>query len=101
MDSRISSAWVSLCPLSVYLLRGQVYPFPLIRSPIADRYAEGLLRDTLLKRPCFIVYGAGRNAGYWVFWFSKRPELAGWRNSVGGAQAVEFVVFEKPAPLTP
>jgi hypothetical protein len=83
-------------PLSVYPLRGTVYPFPFIRSRIADRYAAGLLRDTLLKRSRFIVYGAGRNTGSWVRWFSQRPELASWRLSVTSAQAVDSAVFEKP-----
>jgi hypothetical protein len=83
-------------PLFVYPVRGRVYPFPFIRSRVAEQYAAGLLRDTLLKRTRFIVYGAGRNAAGWVRWFSGRPELARWRISVGGAQAVESVVFEKP-----
>jgi hypothetical protein len=83
-------------PLLVYPVRGRVYPFPFMRSQVAEQYAAGLLRDTLLKRTRFIVYGAGRNAAPWVRWFSSRPELARWRLSVGGAQAVESAVFEKP-----
>jgi len=83
-------------PLSVYPVRGRIYPFPFLRSQVAEQYAAGLLRDTLLKRTRFIVYGAGRNAVPWVRWFSSRPELARWRLRVGGAQAVESAVFEKP-----
>jgi Dolichyl-phosphate-mannose-protein mannosyltransferase len=82
-------------PLSVYPLRGTVYPFPFIRSRIADQYAADLLRDTLLKHSRFIIYGAGRNTRSWVTWFSKRPELANWRFNVVGAQAVGAAVFEK------
>jgi hypothetical protein len=84
-------------PLSVYPLRGTVYPFPYIRSGVADQYAADLLRGTLLKHSRFIVYGAGRNTGYWVRWFSQRPELAKWRFSSTNAQAVGLAVFEKPA----
>jgi hypothetical protein len=83
-------------PLAVYPLRGKIYPFPFLRSSVADEYAADLLRDTLLKRTRFIVYGAGRNAAPWAHWFSSRPELAGWSHSTSGAQAVELVVFEKP-----
>jgi hypothetical protein len=61
-------------PLSVYPVRGRVYPFPFIRSLIADRYAEGLLRDTLLKRPRFITArGEMRDPGY--SGFRKDPNL--------------------------
>jgi hypothetical protein len=83
-------------PLLVYPVRGRVYPFPFVRSQSAEQYAADLLRDTLLRRTRFIVYGAGRNANPWVLWFSSRPELTGWSHVAGGAQAVEFVVFEKP-----
>jgi hypothetical protein len=82
-------------PLSVYPLRGTVYPFPFIRSQNADRYAADLLRDTLLKHSRFIIYGAGRNTGSWVVWFSQRPELAHWRFNVVSAQAVNAAVFDK------
>jgi hypothetical protein len=83
-------------PLFVYPLRGRVYPFPYVRSPEAERYAADLLRDTLLKRARFIVYGAGRDTASWALWFSKQPELAGWRQVVGGASAIEVAVFENP-----
>lgn len=83
-------------PLLFYPVRGRVYPFPFVRSQSAEQYAADLLRDTLLSRTRFIVYGAGRNANPWVLWFSSRPELAGWTHIANGAQAVEFVVFEKP-----
>jgi hypothetical protein len=84
-------------PLFVYPLRGKVYPFPFVRSEEAERYAAGLLRDTLRKRSRFIVYGAGRNTASWVLWFSKRPELAGWRQIVNSAKAIEVAVFENGA----
>lgn len=83
-------------PLFVYPVRGKVYPFPFTRSEVAEQYAAGLLRDALLKRSHFIVYGAERNAAAWVHWFSSRPELTGWRTHVAGAQAIESVVFVKP-----
>jgi hypothetical protein len=84
-------------PMFVYPLRGRVYPFPFTISPNAERYAESLVRDTLLKRPRFIVYGGGRYALVWAFWFARRPELAGWSYKVNRAEAVETVVFENPA----
>jgi hypothetical protein len=83
-------------PLFVYPLRGRIYPFPFMRSPEAEQYAAGLLRDTLLKRARFIVYGAGRDAVSWVLWFSKRPELSNWRYIGGGAKAIDVAVFENP-----
>jgi hypothetical protein len=83
-------------PLFVYPLRGRIYPFPFVRSGEAERYAAALLRDTLLKRARFIVYGAGRDTASWAVWFSKRPELAGWRQIVGRARAIEVAVFENP-----
>jgi len=84
-------------PLFVYPLRGRVYPFPFTISPNAEQYAVSLVRDTLLKRPRFIVYGGGRYALVWAFWFSRRPELAGWSYTVNRAEAIETVVFENPA----
>jgi Dolichyl-phosphate-mannose-protein mannosyltransferase len=82
--------------LFVYPLRGRVYPFPFVRSEAAEQYAAGLLRDTLLKRSRFIVYGAGRDTLSWVLWFTKRPELADWRYIGGGAKAIDVAVFENP-----
>ena len=83
-------------PLFVYPLRGNVYPFPFTISPDAEQYAVSLVRDTLLKRPRFIVYGFGRNALAWALWLSKRPELAGWSYTVVRAESVETIVFEGP-----
>jgi hypothetical protein len=57
----------------------------------------GPVRDTLLKRPRFIVYGGGRYALVWAFWFARRPELAGWSYKVNRAEAIETVVFDNPA----
>ncbi len=88
-------------PLFIYPLTGRVYPFPFIVSPGAERYAATLVRDTLAKRPRFIVYGGGRYAMLWVFWFSRRPELAGWSYKVNRAEAIETVVFDKPASTHP
>jgi hypothetical protein len=84
-------------PLFVYPLRGRVYPFPFTISPNAEQYAVSLVRDTLLKRPRFIVYGGGQYALVWAFWFARRPELAGWSYKVNRAEAIETVVFENPA----
>ena len=84
-------------PLFVYPLRGRIYPFPFTISPGAEQYAVNLVRDTLLKRPRFIVYGGGRYALVWAFWFARRPELAGWSYTVNRAEAIETVVFENPA----
>jgi hypothetical protein len=85
-------------PLFVYPLRGRVYPFPFTISPNAEQYGVRLVRDTLLKRSRFIVYGGGRYALVWAFWFSRRPELAGWSYKVNRAEAIETVVFENPVP---
>jgi hypothetical protein len=84
-------------PLFVYPLRGRVYPFPFTVSPNAEQYAVSLVRDTLLKRPRFIVYGGGRYALVWAYWFARRPELAGWSYKVNRAEAIETVVFDNPA----
>ena len=83
-------------PLFVYPVRGRVYPFPFLRSQIAEKYAVGLLQETLLKRRRFIVYGVGRIAASWARWFATRPELSGWRYSGGGERLVRVDVFENP-----
>jgi hypothetical protein len=83
-------------PLSVYPVRGRIYPFPFFQSPEAETYAAGLLRDTLLKRSRFIVYGAGQ-AAIWIHWFAKRPELAGWHYNLNGENLIELAVFQNPA----
>jgi hypothetical protein len=88
-------------PLFVYPVRGRVYPFPFLRSPDAERYAAALLRDTLLKRPRFIVYGAGGNTLSWMQWFSKRTELSSWPLNGNAEQLVHVLVFENPAPAGP
>jgi len=62
-------------PLFVYPVRGRVYPFPFMRSPEAERYADSLLGATLLKRARFVIYGAGLNTVVWVQWFSNRPTM--------------------------
>jgi Dolichyl-phosphate-mannose-protein mannosyltransferase len=84
-------------PLFVYPIRGKVYPFPFMRSPEAERYADGLLAATLLARARFIVYGAGLNTVGWVQWFSERPELARWRYTSASAGEVGLAVFENPS----
>jgi hypothetical protein len=88
-------------PLFVYPVRGRVYPFPFLRSQVAEKYAVGLLRDTLLKRPRFIVYGVGRIAASWARWFATRPELSGWRYIGGGERLVRVDVFENPTTAGP
>ena len=86
-------------PLFVYPLRGRVYPFPFSISPEAEAYCGTLLRESLQKRTRFIVYGFGRNARAWAFWFSRRPELAGWSYTVVRADSIETVVFDKHVRL--
>jgi hypothetical protein len=88
-------------PLFVYPLRGSIYPFPISISPDAEQYAAALVRDTLLKRPRFIVYGFGPNALGWALWLSKRPELAGWSYTVARADSVETIAFDNPAAAGP
>jgi hypothetical protein len=84
-------------PLFVYPVRGRVYPFPFMRSPEAERYADSLLGATLLKRARFVIYGAGLNTVVWVQWFSERPELARWRYTSASAGDIDLAVFENPA----
>jgi hypothetical protein len=84
-------------PLYVYPVRGRIYPFPFSLSPEVEQYGARLVRDTLSKRPRFIVYGGGQNAIGWAAWFSRRPELAGWSYTVHPADAIETVVFENRA----
>jgi hypothetical protein len=87
-------------PLLVYPLRGHIYPFPYTTSPETEQYAVRLLRDTLTKRHRFIVYGPGPNTSTWADWFSRRAELAGWRDTVIRAEAIAIVVFENPVSTT-
>jgi hypothetical protein len=84
-------------PLLPYPVHGKIYPFPFLVSPVAEQYADTLLRDTLLKQPRFIVYGGGRNALNWADWFSKRPELARWSYSLNTVEAIVVIVFHNPS----
>ena len=84
-------------PLFVYPVRGRVYPFPFLRSPENESYADSLLTATLLNRDRFIIYGAGLNTVAWVQWFSQRPGLARWRYTSSNAGDVNLAVFESPS----
>jgi len=83
-------------PLFVYPLRGTVYPFPFFISREGEEWGEKLIRDTLLRRPRFIVYGGGRLALRWAEWFASQPELAGWSYQINRADAINTVLFERP-----
>jgi hypothetical protein len=84
--------------LFVYPVRGKIYPFPFSVSPDSGQDAAALVRDTLTTHPRFIIYGPGPNALAWADWFSKRPELAGWRSTTINDEAIGIFVFENPAP---
>lgn len=83
-------------PLLTYPLRGTVYPFPIAVSDDGEQYGAKLLRDTLVPRGRFVLFGSGRLPMYWVAWFAARPELAAWSYQVHRDDAIETVVFEKP-----
>jgi hypothetical protein len=83
-------------PLFTYPLRGVVYPFPILVSDDGEQYAAKLVRQTLVQRPRFVVFGSGRLPMHWVVWFAGRPDLAGWSYQVHRDDAIETVVFEKP-----
>lgn len=85
-------------PLFVYPLRGAMYPFPIAVSEEGTEYAAKLLRRTFVRRGRFVIFGSGRVPMRWAVWFAGQPELAGWSYQVHRDDAIETVVFEKPAP---
>jgi hypothetical protein len=84
-------------PLLTYPLRGAIYPFPIVISTESQEYSAKLLRDTLVPRGRFVLFGGGRVAMRWAIWFAARPELSGWSYQVHRDDEIETVVFEKPA----
>lgn len=84
-------------PLYVYPLAGQVQLLPFIISPATEPYMAALLRENLVHRQRFIVYGGGLRARSWFVWFSGRPELAGWSYTLHRNDDIETAVFEKHA----
>ncbi len=83
-------------PLFSYRLEGAVYPFPMFVSDEGQQYGAKLLRETIVPRRRFVVFGSGRFPMDWVFWFAGRPELDGWSYQVHRDDGIETVVFEKP-----
>ena len=83
-------------PLLAYPLRGAVYPFPIVLSEPSEQYAVKMLRQGLVPRGRFVVFGGSRFPMHWVVWFAGRPELAGWSYQIHRDDAIETVVFEKP-----
>ena len=82
--------------LAVYQTPGQIYPFPFVTSPEAERNAGNLASGALLQAGRFAIYGGDRNVEFWRGWFSARPELARWRNQrLGLFGDVEVAVFSK------
>jgi hypothetical protein len=82
--------------LTVYPVRGTVYPFPFDTSPQAEQFAAALARDTLPPAREFILYGGDRGVHFWRNWFRARPELTGWRvRELGSFGDVFATVFEK------
>ena len=83
--------------LDVYPIQGRPYLFPFQTSPEAERFAMSLTRGTLSVSKSFWIYGWGGNTDFWREWFTKQPELAGWRqtkfDSFGN---IELVKFENP-----
>jgi Dolichyl-phosphate-mannose-protein mannosyltransferase len=82
--------------LAVYRTPGQIYPFPFVTSPEAERYAQSLAGGALIQAGRFAIYGGDRNVEFWRRWFAARPELSGWRNRrLGLFGDVEVAVFYK------
>jgi len=82
--------------LSVYPIRGKIYPFPFEASLEAERYAAQLSRDTLARSHRFVIYGGDHNVWFWREWFAARRELSGWRERrLGPFGDADVVVFER------
>lgn len=82
--------------LSVYSIRGKIYPFPFEASLEAEKYAAQLSRDTLARSKRFVIYGGDYNVWYWREWFAARTELSGWRpKRLGPFGDVDVVLFER------
>ena len=85
------------CHLLTYPVGGTPYLLPFIPSPEAERYAATIAGGALASSGKFVVYGGDINVNRWQYFFSQRPELAGWHSKkLGGFGDVEAVVFENP-----
>jgi hypothetical protein len=82
--------------LSVYPVRGKIYPFPFEASLEAEKYAARLSRETLAGSRRFVIYGGDHNVWYWREWFAARAELSGWRRrQLGPFRDVDVVLYER------
>ncbi|HTA71750.1 MAG TPA: glycosyltransferase family 39 protein [Bryobacteraceae bacterium] len=82
--------------LSVYPVRGKIYPFPFEASLEAEKYAARLSRETLAGSRRFVIYGGDHSVWYWREWFAVRAELSGWRRrQLGPFGDVDVVLYER------
>jgi len=82
--------------LPVYPVRGNVVLFPFANSPEAEAYATALVEGAIPASGRVVIYGGNGGASFWVEWFAKRPELAGWTHrELGDFLDVHAVLFEK------
>jgi hypothetical protein len=87
------------CHILTYPVGGTSYLLPFTTSPEAERYAASIAGGALASAGKFVVYGGDTNVGRWQYFFSRRPELAGWRiRKLGSFGDVAAVLFENPDP---
>ena len=83
--------------LPVYPVRGNVVLFPFADSREAEAYATALVDGAIPASGRVVIYGGNGGARFWVEWFAKRPELAGWTHrELGNFLDVHAVLFERP-----
>lgn len=80
--------------LSYYPLKGRFYLFPFgAAARDGEAYATSLTANTLSGSRRFVVYGANT---FWEDWFSRNPELKGWKSRVEMFGDVKLAVFDAP-----
>ncbi len=85
------------CHILTYPVGGTPYLLPFTVSPEAERYAASIAGGALASSGKFVVYGGDSNVNRWQYFFSRRPELAGWHiRKLGGFGDVGAVLFENP-----
>jgi len=81
--------------LAYYPLRGEVYLLPFDRIE-ANLEAGRLVKESLLTRKRFLIYGGQGNVDDLRRWLAARPELAGWRASDARYGDVGLTMFRSP-----
>ena len=97
-------AWVPDYPLpgfiyshlDAYPIHAATVLLPNHLEPQGEQYAEAALRDRVLSKGRFLVYGGVYDVNLWTQWIAAQSELAGWtHHPVGFFGDVEVVTFQR------